>query len=54
MPNYRRPRQSTCPVFFTVCLANKGSNALIEHLADISQVAWFFREFGRFVVRFQP
>ena len=32
MPNYRRPRPSTGPVFFTLCLAERGSTALIDHL----------------------
>lgn len=32
MPNYRRPRPSTGPVFFTLCLAERGSTALVDHL----------------------
>lgn len=32
MPNYRRPPRSACPVFFTVCLTNRRSDALIQHL----------------------
>jgi putative transposase len=32
MPRYRRPARSSEPVFFTVCLANRRSTALIDHL----------------------
>ncbi len=32
MPNYIRPCTTTCPVFFTVCLANRGATSLIDHL----------------------
>ena len=32
MPDYRRPPRSTRPVFFTVCLAQRGSTALVDHL----------------------
>lgn len=32
MPKYRRPNISNLPVFFTVCLANRGSTALLEHI----------------------
>lgn len=32
MPNYRRPRPQSGPIFFTVCLAHRGSTALIDYL----------------------
>lgn len=32
MPRYRRLTTTDCPVFFTVCLAQRGSTALIDHL----------------------
>lgn len=32
MPNYRRPRPSVGPVFFTVCLADRTSTALVDHI----------------------
>jgi len=32
MPPYRRPPVQNVPVFFTVCLANRESASLIEHL----------------------
>ncbi|WP_407059669.1 REP-associated tyrosine transposase [Roseicyclus elongatus] len=47
MPNYRRPSPSTMPVFFTVCLVQQGSTALIDHL-DI------LREAVRLTLRDRP
>ncbi|MBF9043056.1 transposase [Rhodobacterales bacterium HKCCE4037] len=32
MPRYRRPFDPCRPVYFTVCLADRGSSALIDHL----------------------
>lgn len=32
MPRYRRPMAPGRPVFFTVCLADRGSTALLDHL----------------------
>lgn len=32
MPRYRRPQNRNAPAFFTVCLAERGSTALIDHL----------------------
>ncbi|WP_341863941.1 transposase [Gymnodinialimonas sp. 57CJ19] len=32
MPNYKRPRLTGLPVFFTVCLQQRGSSALLDHL----------------------
>lgn len=32
MPNYRRPALVGSPVFFTVCLADLGTTALLDHL----------------------
>ena len=32
MPRYRRPASSVRPVFFTVCLAERGATALTDHL----------------------
>ena len=32
MPNYRRPAPADCPIFFTVCLSQPGSTALMDHL----------------------
>ncbi len=32
MPNYRRPALTGPPVFFTVCLADRGSTAVLDHL----------------------
>ncbi|UWQ96484.1 transposase [Rhodobacteraceae bacterium M385] len=32
MPKYRRPNIQHLPIFFTVCLANRGSSALLDHI----------------------
>ncbi|MBV0911003.1 REP-associated tyrosine transposase [Anianabacter salinae] len=32
MPRYLRPEPTPAPVFFTVCLARRGSTALVDHL----------------------
>ncbi|MCE8008405.1 MAG: transposase [Aestuariivita sp.] len=32
MPNYRRPKRRGGAVFFSVCLAQRGSTALLDHL----------------------
>ena len=32
MPNYRRPSQPNVPVFFTVCLADRKSTALVDYI----------------------
>lgn len=38
MPDYRRPRPSTGPVFFTLCLAEQGSTALLDHVDALRDV----------------
>jgi putative transposase len=47
MPNYRRTTSSPRPVFFTVCLADRGSTALLYHL-DV------LREAVRIVLKDRP
>ncbi|MGP1357760.1 REP-associated tyrosine transposase [Roseicyclus sp.] len=47
MPNYRRPAFSPSPIFFTVCLADRSSTALLDHL-DV------LREAVRVVLRDRP
>jgi hypothetical protein len=47
MPNYRRPAFSPSPVFFTVCLADRSSTALLDHL-DV------LREAVRVVLKDRP
>lgn len=32
MPNYIRPRVAGATVFFTVCLAQKGTSLLVDHV----------------------
>ena len=38
MPNYIRPRLSGATIFFTVCLADRGSSTLVEHIAALRAV----------------
>ena len=35
MPRYLRPRQPGATIFFTVCLAERGSSALTDHIDDL-------------------
>lgn len=37
MPKYRRPARSNCPVFFTVCLADRTSSLLIDQIDLLRQ-----------------
>lgn len=39
MPDYRRPRLTGMPIFFTLCLAQPGSTALLDHLDILRNAA---------------
>ncbi|MEM7440653.1 MAG: transposase [Pseudomonadota bacterium] len=40
MPNYRRPRVTNTPIFFTVNLANRASDVLTRHIALLREAVW--------------
>jgi putative transposase len=51
MPNYRRPHVTGTPVFFTLCLAERGGNMLVQEVERLRQVVAEVKTARPFAIR---